>query len=545
MPQDLISQFDRKYALPIETYRQVQNITQRNAIPAPIRWEGMMCYVISEGLSYVLTAGMENSDWVEFGALVNVTVVDDLFSTSATDALSANQGRVLKDLIDNIDLSDYQLLSEKGSANGYAPLDSGAKVPIANLPDSLVGQVSYQGTWAASSNTPTLSNPPDSSTKGHYYVASDNGTQFGISFQTGDWIISNGTAWEKVDNTDAVTSVFGRLGAVVANAGDYTFAQIGSTPTTLSGYGITDAVPTSRTITAGTGLTGGGDLTANRSFALDTGYTDSRYVNTTGDTMTGNLSAPVIIGNSSSTPVRLVGTGTGQANQVMLPFLESNGSTQQGYVGFPSNTNSNLHLLNNISGTNLRLNESGGINGLNYYDGTGYRTVWHSGNGGAGSGLDADLLDGVQGSGYVQTSRTLTAGDGLTGGGDLTANRSFAVDSTVVRTTGTQSIGGAKTFTSNVIGSGTFTGTNFILSSDRRLKKDIRDYSPTPLPIKWRTFDWKSGAKNQIGVIAQEVQEVAPHLVEKAKDGTLSVRMIDMLVAKVAELEARIINLER
>jgi hypothetical protein len=39
-----------------------------------------------------------------------------------------------------------------------------------------------------------------------------------------------------------VSSVFGRTGAVVAAADDYTFAQIGSKPTTLSGYGITDAV---------------------------------------------------------------------------------------------------------------------------------------------------------------------------------------------------------------------------------------------------------------------------------------------------------------
>jgi hypothetical protein len=36
----------------------------------------------------------------------------------------------------------------------------------------------------------------------------------------------------------AVASVFGRVGAVVAVAGDYTFAQIGATPTTLAGYGI-------------------------------------------------------------------------------------------------------------------------------------------------------------------------------------------------------------------------------------------------------------------------------------------------------------------
>jgi hypothetical protein len=42
-----------------------------------------------------------------------------------------------------------------------------------------------------------------------------------------------------------VTSVFSRSGAVTAQANDYTFAQIGSKPTTLSGYGITDGAPAS------------------------------------------------------------------------------------------------------------------------------------------------------------------------------------------------------------------------------------------------------------------------------------------------------------
>ena len=40
----------------------------------------------------------------------------------------------------------------------------------------------------------------------------------------------------------------GRSGYVVPQANDYTFSQIGSKPTTVAGYGITDAVPTSREI---------------------------------------------------------------------------------------------------------------------------------------------------------------------------------------------------------------------------------------------------------------------------------------------------------
>jgi hypothetical protein len=91
------------------------------------------------------------------------------------------------------------------------------------------GTVNYKGTWNASTNTPTLIDPPVASTKGDYYVVSTAGTQFSITFGVGDWIISNGTAWEKVDLTDAVSSVFGRTGAVVGDSTDYSAVGITNT----------------------------------------------------------------------------------------------------------------------------------------------------------------------------------------------------------------------------------------------------------------------------------------------------------------------------
>jgi hypothetical protein len=93
------------------------------------------------------------------------------------------------------------------------------------------GQVNYKGTWDASANTPTLVSPPAATSKGDYYVVSAAGTQFSISFAVGDWIISNGTAWEKVDLTDAVSSVFGRTGAVVGVSTDY--SAVGLTNTAI------------------------------------------------------------------------------------------------------------------------------------------------------------------------------------------------------------------------------------------------------------------------------------------------------------------------
>lgn len=44
------------------------------------------------------------------------------------------------------------------------------------------------------------------------------------------------------NTASGVVSVFGRTGVVAAQANDYIFAQIGSKPTTLSGYGITDPI---------------------------------------------------------------------------------------------------------------------------------------------------------------------------------------------------------------------------------------------------------------------------------------------------------------
>jgi hypothetical protein len=124
------------------------------------------------------------------------------------------------------DNSTYQVTSEKGQPNGYASLDSNGKVPLTQINDALIGNVNYQGLWNASTNNPTLANPPSSGTKGYYYIVSTAGTFAGISFEVGDWIISNGSAWQKVDNTDAVSSVFGRTGNVIAANGDYNTSQV-------------------------------------------------------------------------------------------------------------------------------------------------------------------------------------------------------------------------------------------------------------------------------------------------------------------------------
>jgi len=86
---------------------------------------------------------------------------------------------------------------------------------------SVAGGLSYQGTWNASTNTPTLAS--STGTNGYYYVVNTAGSTNlnGITdWQIGDWLLFNGSAWQKIDQTNSVTSVAGRTGAVTLSTSD-------------------------------------------------------------------------------------------------------------------------------------------------------------------------------------------------------------------------------------------------------------------------------------------------------------------------------------
>lgn len=121
--------------------------------------------------------------------------------------------------------------SEKGAANGVATLDGTGKLSASQMPTYTVGGLAYQGVWDASVNSPII--PAASvANKGNYYKVSVNGATVvdTISdWKVGDWIVSNGTAWDKVDNTDSVSSVAGRTGAIVLPKSDVSLGNVDNT----------------------------------------------------------------------------------------------------------------------------------------------------------------------------------------------------------------------------------------------------------------------------------------------------------------------------
>jgi hypothetical protein len=80
---------------------------------------------------------------------------------------------------------------------------------------SVAGGLSYQGTWNATTNSPTLTSSVG--TSGYYYVVATAGSTNlnGITdWQIGDWLIFNGSTWQKIDQSNLVTSVNSQTGAV-------------------------------------------------------------------------------------------------------------------------------------------------------------------------------------------------------------------------------------------------------------------------------------------------------------------------------------------
>lgn len=157
------------------------------------------------------------------------------------------------------------------------------------------------------------------------------------------------------------------------------FSEVTSKPTTLAGYGITDAYTKTDA--------------------------DSRYVNVSGDTMTGSLNFANNIWNNVGDDAAI-----GDHNVAGHIGIKALNSANPG-ISFYNNSTTNVGKLT-VNGTTLQWNTS---------------TIWHAGNDGSGSGLDADLLDGVHLGGLFTDFSTSDVSTKITIGG-VTKNLKINAD---------------------------------------------------------------------------------------------------------------------
>ena len=187
-------------------------------------------------------------------------------------------------------LSDSNKMARKPLSE-FAPLVSG-KIPASYIPDVLMGQVMYGGTvnksavatlssdaktrLGTTSNTVTLTN--NTSTYGYtvcegmYFIASEGGTVCGQSLLTGDWLISTGTSWTKIDNTDAVTGVKGenestyRIGQVNITKANIGLGNVENTADADKNVAHAETADSATKLATARTITLSGDVTGSASF---------------------------------------------------------------------------------------------------------------------------------------------------------------------------------------------------------------------------------------------------------------------------------------
>ena len=142
-----------------------------------------------------------------------------------------------------------------GLSNGHVPVYTGSGWEN----QSFLGKLTYKGTYNATTATPDLTN----ALKGDFYIIDVAGTQFSKDFEIGDHLVVNADMGgaladakvDKLDSTDAVSSVAGRTGAVTLAHTDITGL---STVANTGAYSDLTGTPTLGTAAAlNTGLTTG------------------------------------------------------------------------------------------------------------------------------------------------------------------------------------------------------------------------------------------------------------------------------------------------
>lgn len=139
-------------------------------------------------------------------------------------------------------------VSNKGAANGYAPLDANSKVPAANLPayvdDIIEGTLTNSTTFTASGNTGV---PDGVVTPAANVIYVDTTSNMQYRWGGSSYVAMNGSL---ALGETSVTAYRGDRGKTAydhsqindgSNPHGTTFANLAGKPTTILGFGITDA----------------------------------------------------------------------------------------------------------------------------------------------------------------------------------------------------------------------------------------------------------------------------------------------------------------
>ena len=312
--------------------------------------------------------------------------------------------------------STYEQIANKGAANGYASLDANTKIPIDQIPTTFASDIDMGNhtihnvvtpvdphdaankdyvdaymhglEWQDSVKSLNLTAPPSSPTTGDRYIVAPSATgawsghdneiaQYGtnawqfiaVNSGTATWVenndadyVFNGTSWIKFGSTINHNNTLGLQGGTSTERYHLTNSQYNDVANSTNAN-----TPSTIVKRDANGNFAAGTITASVNGKA------SLNVLKSGDTMSGNINF-----STDNTGLTLYGGG-----KVYKKAGES--ITIQ-----PDKDSVGMHIDNTSGSTIAIIKTDGDVNGFTYYG----NKVWHAGNDGSGSGLDADTLDG-------------------------------------------------------------------------------------------------------------------------------------------------------
>ena len=293
--------------------------------------------------------------------------------------------------------------------------------------------------------------------------------------------------------------------------------------------GIEAGAKDDQTITAGSGLSGGGTGNVTLSHA-DTSSVSSS--DNSGNTFIQDLTF------DTYGHVTAVGTGSVSVGNGTLTVQGTGALGGSGTFSANQSSNATISISHDDTSSQGSVNNSGAtviqdvtLDGYGHVTALGSHTLTLANLG----------YTGATNANYITNNNQLTNGAGYTTNvGDIT---------NVSAGTNLTGGGSSGSVTLNVTASPTFTtvtATTFNTTSDRNTKTDITPISDAVSKVQQLggySFTFKDSGEKSSGVIAQEVQAVLPELVQEADAGHLTVQygnMVGLLIEAIKEQQAQI-----
>jgi hypothetical protein len=309
-----------------------------------------------------------------------------------------------------------------------------------------------------------------------------------------------------IDSAPAALNTLNELAAALGDDANF------STTVTNS---IATKAPSSRTITAGAGLSGGGNLTANRTINLDVSDLTAETAITSGDYIAVYDTSAGVTRKATIANAALVGptgpTGAKGSTGATGPTGPTGAKGSTGATGPTGPTGA--------TGQKGQKGQTGatGSNGA----------TGPTGPTGAKGQKGQTGATGSSGSNGAKGQKGQTGATGATGpSGSPWGGGTFT---------------GAVTMNSNLTVKGTLYET-----SDRNVKENINELNDalsTIQAMRGVTYNKIGSSKEEIGVIAQEIEAIAPQLVNEDHEGTKSVayaHIVPLLIEAIKDLNKKV-----